>query len=98
MNKTLRLLALAFLSVALIAPVVHAKPVKPAPGKTVKEARSASTAKRKPAQVNLAKRKSPTSTVAKRKSASATVAKGKVSNGTAGFAVAGERKREKRAL
>ncbi len=75
MNKTLRLLALAFLSVALTVPAVHAKPVKPAPGKTVKEARSASTAKRKPAQVNLAKRKSPSSTVAKRKSASATVAK-----------------------
>ncbi len=76
MNKTLRLLALAFLSLALIAPVAHAKPAQPAPGKVAKEARNTSAAKRKPAQANLAKRKAASkATAAKRGSSKAVVAK-----------------------
>ena len=69
LNKTLRLFALAFLSLALMVPAIHAKPDKPAPGKVAKETRTAAAAKRKPSQANVAKRKAASSaTVAQRSS------------------------------
>ncbi len=72
MNKTLRLLALALLSLTLIVPTASAKQ---AADKVAKEARGTSVAKRKPAQVKVAKRKAANVTLAKRKSAKVSVAK-----------------------
>lgn len=67
MTKTLRLLALALLSLSLLAPAAHAQKVKREPASAVKEPRKASAAKRKPAKVNVAKRSKPSTAVASRK-------------------------------
>ena len=67
MNKTLRLLALAFLSASLMAPAVHAKPVK-------REAAKVAKVTKEPRKVSVAKRKTAGTSVARRTKAGAVVA------------------------
>ena len=67
MNKTLRLLALAFLSASLLVPAAHAKPVK-------REAAKVAKVTKEPRKVSVAKRKTAGTSVARRTKAGAVVA------------------------